>query len=154
MQFEFNEVDEQLAERIVAMRGDIVVSRGQVHRLKQLPGFVAEANGDICGLILYRIAGGECEIVALNSYAENLGIGTRLIGLVKQKALECNCRRLWLITTNDNVKAIRFYQKRGFDMVRIHCDAVREARLLKPSIPLVSADGIPIRHEIEFEMLL
>ena len=59
-----------------------------------------------------------------------------------------------LITTNDNLSALRFYQKRSFDMVRLYLNAVEEARKIKPEIPLTGNDGIPIRHEIELEMKL
>ena len=64
------------------------------------------------------------------------------------------CRRVWLITTNDNTYAIRFYQKRGFDMAAIHRNAINESRKIKPQIPLTGFDKIPILHEIEFEMML
>ena len=148
----FTEIDGSWTERIAARRGEMIVSRGQAHRVRQLPGYVAEEIGDIAGLVLYRMADTECEIVALNSYCENQGIGTRLIDLVRQKAIAESCRRLWLITTNDNIRAIRFYQLCGFDMKHLHYDAVEQARKIKPSIPLRSAEGIPIRHEIEFEI--
>lgn len=62
--------------------------------------------------------------------------------------------RVVLFTTNDNLHALRFYQKRGFDMVQIHRNAVEQARTLKPEIPLIGMDNIPLRHEIELEMLL
>ncbi|MNV93512.1 hypothetical protein D3C71_1882140 [compost metagenome] len=61
---------------------------------------------------------------------------------------------MWLITSNDNTRAIRFYQKRGLDLKAVHRDAITEARKLKPSIPLIGMDGIPIRHELEFELTL
>ena len=56
---------------------------------------------------------------------------------------------LWLITTNDNTRALRFYQRRGFQMTQVYWHAVAEARKIKPEISLVSDDGIPIEHEIE-----
>jgi RimJ/RimL family protein N-acetyltransferase len=62
--------------------------------------------------------------------------------------------RVWLITTNDNTAALRFYQRLGFDLVALHRDAVDAARSIKPSIPLVGNDGIPIRHELELELRL
>jgi RimJ/RimL family protein N-acetyltransferase len=64
------------------------------------------------------------------------------------------CKRVWLITTNDNTHAIRYYQKRGFDLVAIHRNAIDASRKIKPQIPLTGFDGIPILHEIEFEMML
>ncbi|HEX7715028.1 MAG TPA: GNAT family N-acetyltransferase, partial [Bacillota bacterium] len=64
------------------------------------------------------------------------------------------CQRLWLITTNDNLAAIRFYQLRGFVLVALHRDAIAQSRKLKPEIPLRGIDGIPIRDEIELEVVL
>ncbi|GAE90166.1 acetyltransferase [Acetivibrio straminisolvens JCM 21531] len=59
-----------------------------------------------------------------------------------------------MITTNDNTRAIRYYQKRGFNLCNIYLNSVNEARKIKPQIPLHGYDNIPILHEIEFEMLL
>ena len=133
----------------------IIVSRGVVHRPSALPGFVAEQNGECVGLITYYcVQGDECEIVSLDSLVEGTGIGSALLEAVKQVAIAAGCKRLWLITTNDNVAALRFYQKRGFSLVAVHRDALARSRQLKPEIPLVGMDGIPLRDEIELEMML
>ena len=72
--------------------------------------------------------------------------------IVEAKSLGCS--RITLITTNDNLPALRFYQKRGFDMVRLYRNAVEHSRKIKPEIPLTGMDGIPLKHEIELEMTL
>lgn len=150
-----NSVRDRVVERISLEWGStMIVSRGRVHRAEQLPGFVAMEGETIVGLVTYRISAGECEIVTLDSWAENKGIGSSLLDSVIQEARSRGCSRVWLITTNDNTAAMRFYQKRSFRMCALHVDAVMEARLLKPQIPLVGCDGIPIVHEIEFDMLL
>jgi hypothetical protein len=59
-----------------------------------------------------------------------------------------------LITTNDNTKALRFWQKRGFRLAAVHRNAVEKSRKIKPEIPLTGNDGIPIKDEIELEMAL
>jgi hypothetical protein len=82
------------------------------------------------------------------------GVGTALIEAVKVAAIEAGCRRLWLMTTNDNLHALGFYQRRGFRLVAVYPGAVDAARLLKPEIPLLGNDGIPIRDEIELEIAL
>lgn len=87
------------------------------------------SDGNIKGLITYHIDGEACEIVSLDSLTENKGIGNKLIQCVIEKAKEENCKRIWLITINDNTRAIRFYQKRGFDMIALHVNAVRESRI-------------------------
>lgn len=136
-----------------ARYGEKVVSRGQIHVLRDLPGYIAENQEGIQGVLFYHIVNVDCEIVVLESNIENMGIGSKLIEMVKEKALALHCKRIWLITTNDNIRAIRFYQRRGFDMKCLHYNAVEAARLIKPAIPLIGEDGIPIRHEIEFELI-
>jgi ribosomal protein S18 acetylase RimI-like enzyme len=130
------------------------VSRGRVYDADRLPGFAAVSEGRPIGLATYRIDGDDCEIVTLNSLAEGQGVGSALVDAVKDVAQAAGCRRLWLITTNDNLAAVRFYQKRGFVLVAIHRNAMEESRRLKPEIPLVGLDGIPLRDEIELELTL
>jgi ribosomal protein S18 acetylase RimI-like enzyme len=149
--------------------GETVVVHDTVYRPDALPGFVAwsgpERSGsdrsdsdgsgsERIGLITYRIDGDACEIVTLNALREGLGIGTALIAAVEAAARRAGCRRLWLLTTNDNVEALRFYQKRGFVLVAIHRDAVERSRRLKPAIPAIGMHGIPIRDEIELERMI
>ncbi|CAM4481161.1 GNAT family N-acetyltransferase [Paenibacillus tarimensis] len=146
--------DGQTREQIAALSGEIMVSRGRVHRLRSLPGYVVRHEQELAGCILYYMANSECEIVSLDSQVENRGIGTKLIQSVIERAKRENCKRIWLITSNDNIRAIRFYQKRGFDMAAVHRNAITEARIIKPTIPLLGYDDIPVKHEVEFELLL
>ncbi|MDQ1913739.1 GNAT family N-acetyltransferase [Paenibacillus sp. GD4] len=148
------EINDMYKEQIKDFRGSIIISRGQVHSLDKLPGYIVLIDDEIRGLLTYNICKKECEIVSLDSMVEGQGIGTKLIDLVIEKAKAVNCQRVWLITSNDNLKAIRFYQKRGFDIKAVHQNAITEARKIKPSIPMIGFDGIPVRHEIEFEILL
>lgn len=133
---------------------NIIVTKGKVHNAEELPGFVALVDGEVKGSITYNIENNECEIVSLGSLQENIGIGSELINRVVNETKNNGCKRVWLITTNDNIHAIRFYQKRGFDMVALHRNAINESRKIKPQIPLTGIDGIPILHEIEFEIIL
>ena len=131
-----------------------VVSRGVVYYPQDLPGFVAMYDGEKVGLITYNITGTNCEIVTIDSIRPFSGVGTALIEAIKNIALKSGCKRLWLITTNDNMNALRFYQKRGFELVAIHRNALDISRKLKPEISLIGNDGIPLRDEIELEMIL
>ncbi len=128
-----------------------IVTRGLVHNVRSLEGFVAVQDGEPAGLLTYRIGGDELEIVSLNSLREGLGIGTALVRAAREKAEASGCRRIWLITTNDNLAAIRFYQRRGFLLVAVYRDALEQSRRLKPEIPLIGMDEIPLRDEIELE---
>jgi len=130
----------------------VVVTRGRVLRPSELAGFVAEEEGRALGLITYEVRGGQCEIVTLDSLSEGAGVGSALVEAAREVARKAGCKRVWLITTNDNLKAVRFYQKRGFALAALHRGAIAESRRLKPSIPHTGEDGIPIRDEIEMEM--
>ena len=131
--------------------GEEMLVHGDVYRPEQLEGFV---NEDWTGLVTYRIEGDGCEIISLDSLKEGMGIGTALIEAVAQEAGKRGCRRVFLSTTNDNLHALGFYQRRGFELVKIHRGAVTESRKIKPTIPLISENNIPIRDEIELEMKL
>ena len=134
--------------------GPEVVSRGRVHLPEMLPGFIARIEGEPVGLITYRIEDGEVEITTLNSLRRGVGAGTRLLEAVIAVARGASRRRIWLITTNDNLPALGFYQRRGFELVAVHRDALEVSRRLKPSIPRIGHDRIPLRDEIELEMRL
>ena len=131
-----------------------IVSRGRIYLADRLPGFIAWKAGSRVGLITYDIEDSQCEIITIDSLAPEVGIGRALIDRVSQEALTQNCQRIWLITTNDNLPALRFYQKRGFRLVAVYPDAVEVSRKLKPQIPFIGIDGIPIRDEIELEIQL
>ncbi|MEI2664117.1 GNAT family N-acetyltransferase [Rossellomorea sp. LJF3] len=129
----------------------MVISSG-VYDCASLAGFaVLNKDNRITGLITYVIKDAECEIISLDSLEEKKGIGTLLMKAVEKVAADNGYRRITLITTNDNLLALKFYQKRGFRISTIHRDAVEKARRIKPEIPLIGNDGIPIRDEIELE---
>lgn len=132
-----------------------IVSGGQSHDASTLPAFVAVTPaGELAGLITFEVRGGECEVVSLNSFREGAGVGGSLLAAVAEHAAEGGCERVWLVTTNDNIAAIRFYQRRGMRLVNVHRGAADRARELKPSIPLVGEHGIAIHDELEFELRL
>jgi GNAT superfamily N-acetyltransferase len=127
----------------------VVVSRGQLHDAAELPGFAAVDGEEPVGLLTYTIDDDELEVVSLDALRESAGVGTALLDAVRGLALAEGCRRVWLITTNDNLEALRFYQRRGFRLVAVHAGAIDRSRELKPQIPTVGRDGIPVHDEIE-----
>lgn len=131
-----------------------MVSKGNLYDVRDQEGLVAEINGEPAGILLYNIAGDDCEIRLLESYRRNIGVGAGLIAAVKEAAKRSGCRRLWVVTTNDNTNAVRFYQKNGFRLCAIRIDVLKESRKLKPEIPETGYDGIPLRDEIELDMKL
>jgi DNA-3-methyladenine glycosylase I len=148
--------DREWVRRFIARRwgAETVVAHGTVYRPSELPGFIALLNGKRAGVVTYHIDGTDCEIVSIDSVQPGQGIGTALITAVEKAARRRSCRRVWLITTNDNLNALGFYQKRGFTLVTIHRNALDISRRLKPEIPEMGQAGIPLRDEIELEMLL
>jgi ribosomal protein S18 acetylase RimI-like enzyme len=133
---------------------EFVVAHGVVYRPDLLDGFLMWEAGEIIGLITVAHAGDACEIVSLDSLREDKGIGSALIQAVVRAAREKGCRRLFLITTNDNLRALGFFQKRGFEISAVNRGAINESRKIKPGIPLIGENGIPLRDEIELEMKL
>lgn len=131
-----------------------VVSRGKVHYVDQLMGFVAIQKRKRVGLLTFKIDDQECEIITLNSLKENTGIGSKLIAKIEEYTSSMDCRRIWLVTTNDNLNAIRFFQKKGYSLSAFYRNAVEDSRRLKPEIPLIGIDGIHIKDEIELEKIL
>ncbi len=150
-----NEDRKRVAQFLIKKWGSAeIVTRGHIHHANKLPGFIAEIKNELIGLITYHIYKSQCEIVTLNSLIEKKGIGRALVDSVKDAASDAGCKRLWLITTNDNTYALRYYQKLGFRVTAYHIDAIEQSRKLKPEIAHIGMDGIPIRDEIELEMLI
>jgi len=130
-----------------------VATRGRLVDLVGLPGFVAEDDGQWLGYVAYERHGDAIEISVLEATAEGQGAGSALLAGCVSMAIETGASRLWLITTNDNVTALRFYQTRGFVLVALHRDAVARARAeLKPEIPEQGEHGIALRDELELEL--
>ena len=132
----------------------LMVSRGVLHDVSAQEGFAAVRDGLPIGLLTYNIVGDECEITLMQSMREGIGVGSALIVAVKDTAIREGCKRLWLITTNDNLHALGFYQKRGFTLAGVYPNALARSRELKPGISITGMDGIPLRDEIELEMAL
>lgn len=134
--------------------GDFVVSRGVVHRPEDVEGFVVEDGEFWDGLVTFKIANDECEVTSLDGLREGQGIGTRLLRKAIEEARARKCKRIFLVTTNDNLYALGFYQRRDFELVAIHRNALDETRKLKPDVSLIGQNRIPLRDEIELEMML
>lgn len=131
-----------------------VARRGELIDALELTGYVALLGGRRTGLALVRVRNGDLEVVAISTSTPRHGVGHALITECVAQARERGCGRVWLITTNNNTGAIAFYQRIGMDLCAYHRHGVQAVRLLKPSIPLRDSTGIPIDHELEFELVL
>ncbi len=127
---------------------EVAVHDGVFHPAR-LPGFIAEGAGRIAGLVTFEVRGGVLEIATINALERRQGIGTLLIEAVRAEARRCGCRQVTLTTTNDNVGALRFYQRRGFRLTALRPGAVDRARERKPEIPRTGDFGIPLHDEID-----
>lgn len=134
--------------------GPAIVTLGELHTLDGLPGFAAVEGDALLGAVLYRPVGGSCEVAMLFSLESGRGIGRALLDAVVEWARRAGMRRVWLVTTNDNTAAIRFYQIYGLALKAVHIGSMDAVRLHKPQVPPTGIDGIPLAHEFEFELML
>ena len=143
------------ARAFLAGHNSVRVARlGELLEPVDHPALLAEVGGMILGMLTYVPDPDweQCEVLTLHVTRQWHGVGTALLEAVEQLAAGHGCARLWLITTNDNVDALRFYQRRGFQLAALHRHAVDDSRSrLKPEIPVAGAYGIPMRDEIELE---
>jgi ribosomal protein S18 acetylase RimI-like enzyme len=134
---------------------DFVVAHGEQIRPADLPGYVGLDGDRIAGHAAYRIVGDACELVAIAAAPRYSGIGSLLLDAVIGAAREAGCTRVWLTTTNDNLDALRFYQRRGFGLCALRPGVLVEARrTLKPDLPPTGAYDIPMRDDLDLELAL
>ena len=148
--------DRDWVERLIVDRwgAPLVVGRGRTWNPVELPGFAA-FDGDRCvGVATYEVGGDACELVTIDALEEGRGVGTALFDAVVEAAREAGCERVRLVTTNNNLRALAFYQKRGFRLVALVPGAVEESRRIKASIPEEDSTGLPIRDELHLELSL
>jgi GNAT superfamily N-acetyltransferase len=146
------ERDGPRVETFLAEHGSTRVARlGELVAAREHPALLAQDDeGRLAGLLTYILDGDRCEILTLHATERRRGVGSALIEEVERVAVGAGCRRVWLITTNDNVDALRFYQRRGFRLAELHPGAVDRSRVsLKPEIPEIGDHGIPLCDELE-----
>jgi GNAT superfamily N-acetyltransferase len=134
--------------------GGVVIGRRRELRPAELPAIVAEAEGERVGLATYLIEDGECELVTVDALTVGGGIGGPLVEAVADAARAAGCARLVVITTNDNLPALRLYQRHGFVLAAVRVDEIARSRRRKPQISATGYAGIPIRDELELELTL
>lgn len=129
--------------------GNPLVVRTVSYFPHKMAGFVAFHGDERIGILSYEIRKETCEIIIFEVFDKFKGIGTKMLEALKELAREKGCKQIYLMTTNDNLDALRFYQKRGFTISGIHIDSVKKSREIKPSIGLTGDFGIPVRDEID-----
>ncbi len=134
--------------------GEPLVIRAQNFYPSKLEGILALDGDEIIGFLFFDIQDKTCEIIVLEVFDKFKGIGTTLLNQLQIIAKNKNCNRIYLTTHNDNLDALRFYQRRGFHICAIHLDSVKKGREMKPEIPMTGDYDIPLRDEIDLEMKL
>jgi ribosomal protein S18 acetylase RimI-like enzyme len=126
----------------------IVAGGGHIVDASRLPALIA---GERQGLATYKIApdGGSAELVTFNALTTGRGIGTALIETLIARLRGARVGELRVSMTNDNLDALRFYQRRGFRLTAVSPGAIDEARKAKPAIPLIGRYGIAIRDRLD-----
>lgn len=130
---------------------DTMVTRGTMHRFSDGMSLIARGETGNVGAATYVLdpGDGRCELLSLNATVRGRGVGSALLAAVEESARKHGSRNIWMVTSNDNLDALRFYQRRGYRLVTVHAGAIDMARRLKPSIPPIGNHGIPLRDEIE-----
>ena len=146
---------EEIAEIVKNFWGDrTIVAHGELFYPEKLDGIKAIKGNDVIGFLHYQVRGEDCEILTLISLQEGEGIGSALFAKVEAIARENHCLKLSLITTNDNLHALGFYQRRGFHLAALYPNQIAVSRELKPAIPEIGDNAIPLRDELLLEKAL
>jgi len=146
--------DSSTIKKLVDKRwgGEPLIIRGEKYYPSSLDGIIALKKEQVVGFLIYDIQNKICEIVVFEVFEKHKGIGTSILNKLIEIAKDKDCDRLHLMTTNDNLDALRFYQRRGFRICSIHINSMEISRKIKPSIPEIGDYGIPIRDEIDLEL--
>ena len=97
------------------------------------------------GLVTWAIESERAEIVSLDALQPGRRIGGRLMEAAEAELRRRGVHTLRVVTTNDNPRALAFYARRGYRLLRLHFDTMDRVRALKPGVPLTGNDGIPLR---------
>jgi ribosomal protein S18 acetylase RimI-like enzyme len=140
----------------MGLGGRLQARRGELIDVLEGEALVATRGGERVGLLTWRPDGpGRVEVSALLALVPRAGVGTALVRGLGDRAASVGAPEIRVTTTNDNLAALAFYQRLGFRLVELRAGAVDSARgSLKPSIPELGADGLPLRDELELALAL
>ena len=107
--------------------------------------------GAVQGLVAWSIEGDQAEIVSIEALEQGRHIGGRLLDGAEAELRSRGVRRLRVVTTNDNLRALSFYLRRGYRLVRLHLGGMERVRRAKPQVPETGIEGMPLRDMWELE---
>jgi GNAT superfamily N-acetyltransferase len=106
------------------------------------------------GVVTWWIDGERAEITSVHAESPGGGTGTRVMDAAEEELRRRGVKVAVLATTNDNTRALNFYIKRGYRLVRLHLDAMDRVRALKPGVPRTGRDSVPLQDMWELEKAL
>jgi len=147
------EGDADAVAAFLSARGARRVARGgELLDALDNPALVAEDAGRLEGVATYVPGADSWELLTLHARASRQGTGSALVAALERLAAAAGATRIRVTTTNDNLDALRFYQRRGFRLSVLRAGAVDEAReRLKAEISSAGDHGIPLRDELDLE---
>ena len=126
-----------------------IVAFGEVMDIDAMPALVAVMYTDPSGALAYRLLGDALHIVALatDPMWQRSGVGGYLVAEAELLARRLALSRLVVSTTNDNLPALYFYQRRGYRLT----DLVPNNVIAHTHEEQEGFAGIPVRDEIRLE---
>jgi ribosomal protein S18 acetylase RimI-like enzyme len=130
-----------------------IVAFGEVANLDGAPVLVASMKGELAGALAYRLLPDAVQIVALatDPMWQRTGVGGHLVAEAEAVARSRALGRVVLATTNDNLPALYFYQRRNYTIIEVVPGAILPH--LKDG-NTIGFGGIPIRDEIRLQKTL
>ena len=128
-----------------------IVSVDREYLPADVEGLAWREDGAVLGLATWAVEGERAEIVSLDALEPGRRIGARLMEAAEEELRRRGVRTLRVVTTNDNPRALSFYVRRGYRLLRLHLDAMDRVRRQKPRVPLTGNDGIPLRDMWELQ---
>jgi GNAT superfamily N-acetyltransferase len=148
---------EDISEVLALFRRDFgrstVIGFGDSMALEDCPMLVAEMRGDLAGALAYRLVRDALHIVALatDPMWQRSGVATHLESEAAFIARRHGVARLLFATTNDNLPALYFYQRRGWTVTETVVGGMLPHFGGQPGVGFA---GIPVRDEIRLEKRL
>ncbi|MCU0664655.1 MAG: GNAT family N-acetyltransferase [Myxococcota bacterium] len=132
-----------------------VVTVDRVFSPADVQGIVAlDEAGAIVGLLTVYAEQAQAEIVSLDSFVESQGVGTALLEKAETALAVLGIDKVRLVTTNDNLRALRFFLRHGYRLLSVHLDAVAKMRMIKPSVGRTGKNGLPLLDMWELQKTL
>jgi ribosomal protein S18 acetylase RimI-like enzyme len=137
--------DVDLIERVWRERWGLpICTLGRTFMPADVEGRALVQGSQMLGLVTWVVTAQEGEITSLDSFAEERGVGTRLVTVAEEAIRTAGATEAVVVVSNDNLHTLCFLLRRGYRLMSVHRDVIAEMRKVKPAIPAVGRAGIPI----------